>query len=267
MLDRDTGTIWLPFCRNNDRVYVMSSPDSGVTWSGRVDVTQDVKVPTWVSPRGVRGGIGYGTGPGHGVQTRSGRMIVPSWHNEGDPQSSHVVYSDDHGASWQLGPVLGEGVDECELVQTHDGSLYMNMRTRLRANRRAVAWSHDDGDSWSQIEVDESLVDADCQGSIERFTSLDSHQKNRVIFANDASSAREKLTVRVSYDECRSWTESRVLHAGPSAYSDLCVAPDMTICCLYERGEQHPYERLTFAQFNIEWLTHGRDELEPRHMS
>ena len=41
----------------------------------------------------------------------------------------------------------------------------------------------------------------------------------------------EKLTVRLSADEGQSWPIAQVLHAGPAAYSDLAVLPDMTICC------------------------------------
>jgi len=48
---------------------------------------------------------------------------------------------------------------------------------------------------------------------------------------------------------------SRLLHAGPSAYSDLAVTADGTICCLYECGAAHPYETLTLAHFNLAWLT------------
>ena len=69
------------------------------------------------------------------------------------------------------------------------------------------------------------------------------------------------MTVRISYDECRSWNDGKLLCAGPSAYSSLCVAPDMTICCLYERGQEHPYETLTLARFSLEWLTDGDDRL------
>jgi sialidase-1 len=69
------------------------------------------------------------------------------------------------------------------------------------------------------------------------------------------------MTVTVSYDECQTWPVSRLLNKGPSAYSDLTVAPDMTICCLYERGEKSAYEKVTLAQFNIEWLSNGADNL------
>jgi len=53
-----------------------------------------------------------------------------------------------------------------------------------------------------------------------------------------------------------------VLNHGPSAYSDLCVLGDMTICCLYERGEEHPYETITLARFGLDWLTDGKDRAE-----
>jgi len=69
------------------------------------------------------------------------------------------------------------------------------------------------------------------------------------------------MTVRLSYDECRSWAVSKVLHDGPSAYSDLCIGPDMTVCCFYERGNEGCYEKMTLARFNLEWLTDGRDRL------
>jgi len=67
------------------------------------------------------------------------------------------------------------------------------------------------------------------------------------------------MTVRISYDECRTWNAGRVLFPGPSAYSDLAMAPDMTGLCLYERGDQHPYQTLTLARFDLDWLTDGKD--------
>jgi hypothetical protein len=45
--------------------------------------------------------------------------------------------------------------------------------------------------------------------------------------------------------------------AGPSAYSDLAVLPDGTICCLYEAGKEGPYETITLARFPLEWLGEG----------
>ena len=79
-----------------------------------------------------------------------------------------------------------------------------------------------------------------------------------MLFSNPAErSGRSRMTVRLSYDECRTWRVARTLHAGPSAYSDLCVAPDVSICCLYESGDESPYERITLARFDLEWLNGG----------
>jgi sialidase-1 len=67
--------------------------------------------------------------------------------------------------------------------------------------------------------------------------------------------------VRISYDECKTWAVSKVLYVGPSAYSDMAIAPDMSICCLYDRGANAPYESIHLAQFNLEWLSDGKDSL------
>ncbi len=80
-----------------------------------------------------------------------------------------------------------------------------------------------------------------------------------MLFANPASTAREHMTVRLSYDECRTWPIAKLLHAGPSAYSDLATLADGKICCLYERGNEHPYEELRLARFDVAWLTDGED--------
>ena len=66
VLDRDTGTIWLPFCKDNRQVFVMKSTDDGVTWSEPVEITRDVKDPSWKY---------IGAGPGHGIQLKNGRRI------------------------------------------------------------------------------------------------------------------------------------------------------------------------------------------------
>jgi sialidase-1 len=124
-----------------------------------------------------------------------------------------------------------------------------------------VAWSSDEGDSFTRFTWDETLVEPICQASLARLSIADLQERNRVLFANPASATRERMTIRLSYDECHTWPVAKVLHAGPSAYSDLAVLPDGAICCLYERGVQHAYETLTLARFDLDWLTNGADAL------
>ena len=107
----------------------------------------------------------------------------------------------------------------------------------------------------------QELIDPICEASIVRLTG-GGDGRDRVIFSNPASDKRERITVRMSYDECRTWAVSKTLYVGPSAYSDLAVLPDMTVGCLYERGSERLSESIRFAQFNLEWLTDGADSPE-----
>jgi len=148
----------------------------------------------------------------------------------------------------------------CAVVDADTGGVWL---TFTRNNDGVfVTKSKDDGETWSDVEFDDTLLSPQCQASIVRFTDQSRNGKNRVLFSNPASKARKRMTVRISYDECKTWNEGRALNEGPSAYSDLCIAPDMTICCLYERGDKGTYERLTFARSNLEWLSNGTERLE-----
>ena len=128
-----------------------------------------------------------------------------------------------------------------------------------KVSRRAYAWSADDGESWSPSELEASLACPRCQASIVRFSDERRHDKNRIVFGNPAAAQRRNYTVRISYDECKTWSAGKTLHAGPAAYSDLATLPDMTIGCLYECGEKGSYEAIVFARFSLEWLTDGKD--------
>jgi sialidase-1 len=76
-----------------------------------------------------------------------------------------------------------------------------------------------------------------------------------ILFSNPASTKRERMTVRLSHDECATWPVSRMVHSGPSAYSCLVILPGQTVGCLYECGEQSPYEKIKLARFPVTWLT------------
>ena len=170
---------------------------------------------------------------------------------------SHVFYSDDAGKSWRLGGALDKHTDECQVVQLRDGSLMMNARNYWgrdgqrpdRGNRRAISISSDGGDTWSELTFDAQLIEPICQASFLRYDD------KRLIFLNPASKSRERLTLKVSRDEGKSWPLFRVLHEGPAAYSCLTVLDDGSIGCLYEAGEESAYETLTFARLKIEDVT------------
>ncbi len=279
VMDRETGIIWMLFCKNLAEgpesmivegkaprtVWVTSSADDGTTWAEPKEITKDVKDPSWTW---------YATGPCHGIQLQSGRLVIPCDHVAGPTQSfndvessvaplsesgySHIIYSDDHGKSWHIGGIAQKGTNESVIVQTIDGALYFNCRNYVGEKRRAYAWSLDDGESFTKPGWDDTLLEPICQASMIRFTDENSHDKNRILFSNPASDKRECLTVRLSYDECQTWNTGKVLHQGHSDYSDLCIASDMSICCLYGSNN---YKFITLARFDLEWLTDGADTL------
>lgn len=256
VVDRETSTVLLTFCRDNDRIFITSSDDDCVTWSKPRDITPSVKPDHWTW---------YATGPGHGIQASDGRLIIPCDHSEGTRHHSpfyfsHVIYSDDQGETWKVGGSTTGSTDECQIVELTDGSVYMTIRSADRSfTTRLAAWSSDGCETWSKFEPVSELTDPICEASIVRLTSETTDDRNRIVFANPASDQRERITVRMSYDECKSWEASKVLHVGPSAYSDLAVLPNMTIACLYERGNIDRSESIRLAQFNVEWLTDSED--------
>ena len=248
VVDRDTGTLWLLFSRDNHDVLVTHSRDDGLTWAEPRDITADAKKQEWTW---------YATGPGIGIQLErgenKGRLVIPCDHQtpDGYRSGSHAVYSDDHGQTWQAGAAIQPGGDECQVVELEDHRLLMNMRMENRSEGyRALARSGDGAETWSKPIYDENLPCPVCQASFIRAGS-------RLLFSNPVPPGpatfergdRVNLTVRASEDEGRSWPVARLLHKGPSAYSCLCALPGGDIGCLYEGGEKMCYEQIIFARF------------------
>jgi sialidase-1 len=276
VVDRETGTIWLLSTHNpgTDRekdiiagtgagtsagtrtVWVMKSTDEGVTWSAPVEITASVKRPDWTW---------YATGPGVGIQTSSGRFVIPANHAEAPTgvHRSHLVLSEDRGVTWRLGASADEGTNESQVVELADGRLMLNMRNHppKPENFRLIATSPDGGRTLSKATPDRALIEPPAQASLLRLTRQPPADRNRLLFANPAAARRERMTVRVSHDEGASWPIARVIHDGPAAYSSLVVFPDGSIGLLYERGTASPYERITFTRFSLEWLSDGKDRV------
>lgn len=260
VIDAKTGTVWLLLTHNlgtdteakivggtgqgSRTVWVTRSDDDGATWAKPVEITKDVKKPGWTW---------YATGPGVGIQLKSGRLLVPcdSKSEGGKRRESHVIYSDDGGKTWKLGGVVGPQCNESQAVELADGAVMLNMRTYQGNNRRLVAISKNGGESFTDPVEDAALIEPVCQASILRLPG----EGGGILFSNPASTKRERMTVRLSRDEGKTWPHAKVLHTGPAAYSCLTVLPSGEVGCLYERGEKQPYEEIAFARFDRGWLT------------
>jgi sialidase-1 len=251
VLERKTGTVFLLLTRNpgqvteqqsGDRqrtVWITHTSDDGATWSAPVEITSQVKQPGWTW---------YATGPGNGIQLRSGRLVIPCDHDIGPRERySHVIYSDDRGATWKIGGIAEAKTNESAVAELSNGELVLNMRSYHGQHRRAVQRSKDGGLTWSPLELDQALIEPVCQASM-------ISARKALVFSNPAATTRTKMTVRLSEDGGHTWKASRVVWEGPSAYSSLATLRNGGIGLLYELGDAKPYERIAFTSFDIQWL-------------
>lgn len=281
--DHRTGAVHFLFCLEYARCFYMRSDDDGVTFTKPVDITAAFESLRSRYPWRV-----IATGPAHGIQLKNGRLVVPVWLSLGltgnghGPSVTSVIYSDDHGRTWRAGEIIGLDTpelispNETVVVELADGRVLLNLRSPSKANRRAIATSKNGATGWSQPVFDEQLLEPVCMASIIRVTARPRHRRNRIVFANphnleradgtaEPGSGRDRknLSIKLSYDEARTWPVSKTLEPGPSAYSDLAAGRNGMIYCFYENGgaDGSPYRRLTLARFNLEWLTDGRDSI------
>jgi sialidase-1 len=63
--------------------------------------------------------------------------------------------------------------------------------------------------------------------------------------------ARKNLTIKVSYDEGKTWTKGKTIYAGSSAYSDLVVMKNGDIGLLFEKND---YTENVFMSFPFPWI-------------
>lgn len=225
-------------------VWITQSADDGATWTAPVDITAQAKRPDWTW---------YATGPGNGIQLRSGRLVIPCDHNrrENNERHSHVIYSDDRGKTWQIGGIAGDKTNESAVVELKDGNLLLNMRSYHGKNRRAEQRSRDGGLTWLGLELNDTLIEPVCQASLIAAVPAGKKSDGRLLFSNPAATTRARMTVQFSADDGRTWRASRLIHEGPSAYSSLAMLTNRKVTLLYERGDKNPYEQITFAKFDI----------------
>lgn len=276
IVDTVTGEVHVLYCYNYARAFYMKTTDDGATFTEPVEITATFEQ---FRPEYDWGVIAIGLPMG--IQLRTGRLVMPVWmslskEKKHIPNRCAVIYSDDHGQTWQRGDMVPDIVpnnSETVGVELEDGSVLLNIRNRAGVRRRVISVSKDGIRNWSTPRLDPALKEPTCEASLIRY-SWASEGRSRILFCNpdneegkDAKGSevfrvRRNVTVKMSYDDCQTWPVSKVLEPGFSGYSALAVCPDKTILCLFERGKpdgKDSDDYLTLARFNLAWLSDGQD--------
>lgn len=247
-------------------VWYITSVDGGESWSVPVNITTQVHRP--LQP-GINAAYNfkedwrhYANTPGHAMQfvtgTYRGRIYIAANHSSGEPfkdgsdYRAHSFYSDDHGKTFQLSDDIHiPGSNEALAAELPDNGLMMNIRNQKGDIRsRIIAKSKDGGVHWDTVYFDRRLPDPICQGSI---ISVPAKKGKPIIAISNAADTvqRNHLTLRLSWNEGKTWDRSIVVDSGPSrdpnfdptAYSDLVVIGPNTLGVLYE---YHEYSQIVF---------------------
>lgn len=249
-----------------NRMYHQVSRDDGLTWSEPVERTSVLNVMrtryAWTA---------FGLGPGHGIETRDGRLLVPVWLCDGGgrahrPSVVATLYSEDDGRSWSCGAIVPRTTDcgevlvnpnESALVELRDGRILINMRHETNVRHRALAVSDQGIGGWSAPWLDERLPDPVCCAGMACWPGMPG-DPDVLAFSNCATGGpqRTDLTIRTSPDEGLTWPAARMLEK-EAGYSDL-ASHGPWLYCFYEQGRADPTgicpQALVMARINRAWL-------------
>jgi len=247
-------------------VWYKTSADNGQTWSAPVNITLQVHKPKQTAVNKAYNFVedwrSYANTPGHAMQFNSGkykgRIYVAANHSAGNPQPHYAdgrafgYYTDDHGTTFHLSDDVNmPGGNEVMAAELSGNKLMLNIRNQLgNIRQRIIAISSNGGQQWDTVYFDPRLPDPVCQGSILSIRQ----NKNKYILAvcNDADTThRDNLTLRISFDEGKTWKENYTIAKSPegykgdfSAYSDLVALTKKEIGILYEKDN---YKQIVFT--------------------
>lgn len=256
LVDKQTGTIWIVAAwthgMGNRRAWFNSLPgmtihetaqlmmvrsdDDGKTWSAPINVTSQVKDPSWRFLL---------QGPGRGISMNDGTLVFPTQYI--DPQGlphAGIMCSKDHGSTWTISAPARDNTTEAQVAEVTPGVLMLNMRDN-RGGSRAVSITSDYGKTWTEHPSNRSaLQEPVCMASLIKVEAKDNIlAKDLLLFSNpNTTKDRKNMTIKASFDGGLTWKESNQLLLDEDygwGYSCLTMIDKETVGILYESSVAH----------------------------
>jgi len=230
------------------QLILVNSIDDGISWSQPVNITKEIKNPEWYL---------MFQGPGKGITLDNGIIVFPAQYKDADqiPYST-IIYSKDHGNTWNIGRGAKSNTTEAQCVQLSDKSIMLNMRDNRNRyekgvnNGRAVAVTADLGNIWTTHPSSNSaLPEPVCMASlISTDLKIEGEIKKVLFFSNpDNKHERKNITIKASLDEGMTWPSQFQLVINDNkgyGYSCLTLINNDVIGILYEGQKELYFQKI-----------------------
>jgi len=204
----DSGRIICLYVRRygttEHQLYKRYSDDDGATWSEYEDITNVKGTTGWnlLCP------CSQGLVKRHGQH--KGRIIFPLWHSGATYAQmqfrSGYIYSDDDGATWQLGEFATYATaNEVQCAEDLNGDLLFSIRLESKNPPKVLARLSDSTKEYVEVRLNKSLTsEAIMSGLIQGENRFDKTANKFQLTACNTTS-RKELLIHTSYDGGENW--------------------------------------------------------------
>lgn len=256
LVDKKTGTVWIAALwthgmgnyqawhnsqvgmdeKRTGQLVLTKSNDDGKTWSEPINITSQVKDPSWHLLL---------QGPGMGITMQDGTLVFPiQFIDSTRIPNAGVMYSKDSGQTWRIHHPARTNTTEAQVAEVEPGVLMLNMRDN-RGGSRAVSITRDLGKTWEEHPSSRSVLQEPiCMASLIKVDAGENVLgKDILLFSNpNTTEGRHHITIKASLDGGLSFPGKYqvLLDEDPGwGYSCLTLIDGETVGILYESSVAH----------------------------